>query len=630
MKAFLGGLATAIDWIGRTILGIELLSNAFDWLAARIPLAETAMRNLVQSMQASGHAFEYRIQALNDLEFAVNRHIGTLQALENQGASDIEMRQAHARTVRELNEAMDGLNLTLCDQTGLIYGGIDALQERTSAWMQAQRRHEKEARLNELLQEQDTLLLALNETQLEHASVTSDLEAIQRKWEQAIKDNCISVSMLEQEMFDLYLRAQYLEDEIYAGEAALRALDPALEDARRSMNELAECTTDANGAFESWDDQDLINTPSDTVSEAADLLASNQDLTQAGTEAIEDAQSAMLELAQSDAIRQIGTTMGESIVDGFTSVDFSAIPDTVDTAAGEAVNAMEAQMGNMGAAVASGLDGINSAVDAGMSGMNSAIDAGMNNMGSNVDAGMSNMNSAVDAGMSAVRATLESQVSASVDIVSQLEPKFRSIGTASTAALGQSITSGAFTVVGNVRSMVTASVNAARQGFQAMNSVGRAAIQGMISGMNSMGGALNAAAQRLAQNAVNQMKRTLQISSPSRAMRRLGNFTMQGFCQGLEQYQRRVQNIMRETACMVQDGLGVAFSAGEIRGNLTLATAGADSNHIHQSRMLEKIHDAIEAGRTIVMDSGELVGATYPHYDAAAGQAITYHNRWGR
>ncbi|MCL2562959.1 MAG: hypothetical protein FWE08_02870, partial [Oscillospiraceae bacterium] len=111
--------------------------------------------------------------------------------------------------------------------------------------------------------------------------------------------------------------------------------------------------------------------------------------------------------------------------------------------------------------------------------------------------------------------------------------------------------------------------------------------------------------------------------------RRLGGFTMEGFCQGLERYQKRVQDIIKDTACMVQDGLNVALNNGDISGKLTLATAGADGN-VHQTRMMERLIDAVEAGKYIVMDSGELVGATYPHYDHAGGQAVTYHSRWGR
>jgi hypothetical protein len=51
---------------------------------------------------------------------------------------------------------------------------------------------------------------------------------------------------------------------------------------------------------------------------------------------------------------------------------------------------------------------------------------------------------------------------------------------------------------------------------------------------------------------------------------------------------------------------------------------------VQQISLLERLIDAVEAGKHIVLDTGELVGATYPHFDAAGGQAVTYSSRWGR
>ncbi|MCL1990007.1 MAG: hypothetical protein FWG67_03870, partial [Defluviitaleaceae bacterium] len=71
-----------------------------------------------------------------------------------------------------------------------------------------------------------------------------------------------------------------------------------------------------------------------------------------------------------------------------------------------------------------------------------------------------------------------------------------------------------------------------------------------------------------------------------------------------------------------------SLAHGSVTHQLALATTSPDASY--QTDLMREIRDAIREGQTIVMDSGELVGATYAGYDAAAGTAISYKSRWGR
>ena len=74
------------------------------------------------------------------------------------------------------------------------------------------------------------------------------------------------------------------------------------------------------------------------------------------------------------------------------------------------------------------------------------------------------------------------------------------------------------------------------------------------------------------------------------------------------------------------------LSENKIENKLTLAIAPQNAEHQNNllERLIDAVIDAVEAGRQIVMDSGQPVGAAFGNYDTAAGHAVAYTNRWGR
>jgi hypothetical protein len=161
---------------------------------------------------------------------------------------------------------------------------------------------------------------------------------------------------------------------------------------------------------------------------------------------------------------------------------------------------------------------------------------------------------------------------------------------------------------------------------------GSRAMEGMQLGMISREPSIVRTAQQIAENVTRIMRSALQIGSPSRVLMRLGDSTMKGFAIGMERMQDRVKRIVNDTAYMVKDGLDKALAESQLQSELTVVTTGA--NATATSNLLQSIRDEIkagfEAGQVIVLDSGELVGATYGQIDSVSGTAISYSNRWGR
>lgn len=67
-----------------------------------------------------------------------------------------------------------------------------------------------------------------------------------------------------------------------------------------------------------------------------------------------------------------------------------------------------------------------------------------------------------------------------------------------------------------------------------LNQIGIDAMQGLLNGLSSMESSIYAKADEIANNVANAVKSALEIHSPSRVMFRLGDFTMQGFKEGME------------------------------------------------------------------------------------------------
>ena len=98
-----------------------------------------------------------------------------------------------------------------------------------------------------------------------------------------------------------------------------------------------------------------------------------------------------------------------------------------------------------------------------------------------------------------------------------------------------------------------------------------------------------------------------------------------------KEFARSVVALMEDgvsRALNMQKQLNTMLANQEVTHELKLAITPADAQQ--QSNLMERLIEAVESGKQIVMDSGELVGATYGHYDAVAGQTISYNARWGR
>ena len=162
-----------------------------------------------------------------------------------------------------------------------------------------------------------------------------------------------------------------------------------------------------------------------------------------------------------------------------------------------------------------------------------------------------NVSDSLNAAVNAMKTCLNNGVSA----VKGYGPKFSSAG----KDLGQQLTNGVKSGVGNVNGAFTskldAAVKAARAYHNSFHDAGAYAAKGFAAGIrDNIRSAANAAAE-MAKAASDAAKKNLDIHSPSRVFRKIGDYVGQGFVLGLNQTEKRVG----EAAASVGDSAITGF-----------------------------------------------------------------------
>ena len=119
-------------------------------------------------------------------------------------------------------------------------------------------------------------------------------------------------------------------------------------------------------------------------------------------------------------------------------------------------------------------------------------------------------------------------------------------------------------------------------------------MQGLLEGLASMQGAVQAKAQAIADSVRTTMQKALDIHSPSREMAWIGEMAGQGLVQGMASMMSNVQRQAREMAEAVQPSVRSSSGSGSNSGAVTLnmegvfAGAGCNVRKDEDSRALAK------------------------------------------
>ncbi len=245
--------------------------------------------------------------------------------------------------------------------------------------------------------------------------------------------------------------------------------------------------------------------------------ASTQRISQAFTQMQQSAPPAAMAMASFVAPAGVAAAAVLMFATSLTAANASLVIMAAATAATAA--AFAALSAGMAAALlaGAGVAQMASSVSIGMAQMAQAVAQGMLQVSTNVRIGMTQATLITTQGMTQIVAVTRNGVTTMVAVFQA--------GGAQAVSIAQSTASG---------------VQAAFTGVDLSGS-GRNMMQGLVNGINSMKGAVMAAAQSVASAAASAVNSALQIHSPSRVMLQSGQYTGEGMAIGMENMAGRVR-----------------------------------------------------------------------------------------
>lgn len=254
-----------------------------------------------------------------------------------------------------------------------------------------------------------------------------------------------------------------------------------------------------------------------------------------------------------------------------------------------------------------------SAITAGMSAGNNAVNSGMRNMQTTTSSGMKAINLAVQSNMKVVQATAEAGMQQFV----------RSIDT----GMSQANTS-----VSRGNASIISTLSRLRSSFY---DSGYFASLGLANGINTGAGAAISAAERLANNIANTMRKALDINSPSKVTTQIGEYAGIGSANGILSMIPKVQSASDKLAeAMIPNRTSdltnrIHYGNHENRYSVNMmqnTTAAFDSDYIIEGlkAAISELNIQVQA----VISAKETGNAAAPYVDNRIGMRTAMRERY--
>lgn len=265
-------------------------------------------------------------------------------------------------------------------------------------------------------------------------------------------------------------------------------------------------------------------------------------------------------------------------------VNWETIKNATVAAWNWVVNAVSVSIAAVKTAVSVSIAAIKSAWNSAWNAVKSVASSVWNSIVSNVSGAINSVRSVVSSGVNAVRSAVSSAFNTARSIASSVWNSIRSV-ISSAMSSARSAVSSAVSSIGSALSSIKGRVMGALAGAAGwLIGAGRDIIRGLLSGLNSMAGAVAARARQIASSAVSAAKNALGIGSPSKVFRQIGRDTGRGFIIGLTSTQSKI----KQTADGIAKSITKAFAGRRTTVDDRLVTMVQRSNTRLQNLAAER------------------------------------------
>lgn len=271
VKAFMSAINTSNPYV-------LALTAVLTVAAAVMPLFAGGLSEAgekIEDLSAEAKAATDRVEEFNDAMDAKNileaagragQYIDRLEELEKQGLKTSEAQEEYAQIVKNLNSEFPDLNLSIDETTGLIDQETSAVRKSIGEWektatvnQQVKALKTRQEELNKVTSERIRNENSLRAAEEQHTQITTEMEEVQRQYEEAMASGSSEAKALEEQYNELSLELEENETNIDAltesvnkgeeAEASLRKeIDEGTKSIGMSSEELDEYQVSVDGA----------------------------------------------------------------------------------------------------------------------------------------------------------------------------------------------------------------------------------------------------------------------------------------------------------------------------------------------------------------------------------------------
>lgn len=547
-----------------------------------------ASRNLAETVEAGNQSYEDAVVSAEAAANTVDHYIDRLEELEAQGLETDAQQMEYRMILDQINALMPGINAEIDNQTELVRGGTAALRDNAAAWKQAALQEAAYARYKDDVAAMADAQYELAKNQALANMAETDAEIIKEKLEQNTKalnaayarqeellanttgdaaEWSAAMSQTNEEIASLQMETSRLNDELAENEQYQQGLKAAIEEGNAT-------------------------------------IAENQLQVAAATEAY-NAFSTQIEGAMEGAGGAVGNATG-SILGDLAAIGKGYVELWAEAreSLGNQIDLLDDMSGKCESSTGDMIKNLQSqreAFDNYATNLTLAIQRG-------VDVGLVQQLS--DGSKESMQIIAE-LVNSTDEQIAELNEAFNG---AEEAKENASETMSALQYAYN-EGMTDLMADMVKNGV----SLGSSLVDGLIQGINGKKTSYTGAVASLANAGTSRYKQVNMIYSPSRRWKELAKHDVEGLT---TQYQQDTPKVKMAAAKMADAGYTASIRARKAAiPSLTAAvSAPGPVGNTQEMQLLQKILAAIQSGKTIVLDSGALVGSTVGQYDTAMGQ----------
>lgn len=574
IAGLVAALATFVSHAEASKAEIEALTEASRAFSETVSTGEQTYTDSVASATAASEA--------------VSGYIRRLEELERQGLDTQAAQLEYQMVLDKINALMPELNAELDAQTGMVKGGTEALKDQAEAW-----------RRNAI-------------AEAAYTRYKDDLSAMADAEYEVAKNQAL-LSMAEDEAADIrdklrkntlaYNQAEARKNQIleqttqYSDEEAA-----ALAEIQQEMWRLEEESWDLNLALEdNAGKQAELNT---AIEQGSQTIEENRATVEAATQAYSDMSETVVESGEdtagavADASESIQGSLSE------TRKAYYELWESARESLDRQIGLFDDLSGKCDMSTRDMIENLRSQREA------------FDNYATNIQTAMAR---GIDQGLvqKLSDGSVESMqilaelVTATDEEIAQINEAFNGLEESKDIAAGA--------MAGTKQEMIGILQSAAEEGFQKAMEAGKNLVDGYMQGIRNKMPKYRAIHKELADAGVNEYKDANLTFSPSRRYRWLAAQDVEGL---VVQYQADTPKLRMAAAKMADSGYMAAINArrAAIPSVTSVVAATAPKTSDGQIiQLLTQLLSAVKAGKQIVLDSGEYVGATVDQYNEALG-----------